>query len=173
MLDPAGATKAMTATSTNLMLMSMGVNPAATYLKSSWDTMIQGTWALLYKWIHNEFPSRDEVSAALTTLAADTAVQVTKTITDYTIKQVNPSLGQASSGTYKPVTPVTCGKPGFSLQLIPKLIILPIEERSCLLPETNPLTAGLESAMNVEVGIPQVEAISAFALSPAAAILGM
>lgn len=173
MLDSSGAAKAMTATSTNLMLMSLGVNPEATYLKSSWDTMIQGTWALLYKWIHNEFPSRDEVSAALTSLAADTTLKVTGIIADYTSKSINPSLLSASKGSYSPATPVICGKPGFTLPFIPKLILLPVVGRSCLLPETDPLTAGLESAANIEIGLPQMELITAFALSPATAILGM
>lgn len=159
MLDPAGASQALTSASP--LLASIGINPAQEALKSSWNTMIEGTWALLYPLIHKEFPSRDEIDEGFLGIAINTSTA----ISDYSIS-VNTGLAAAASDGYVPSIPSMADIT--DLEFIPKITILDILERPIQVINTDPLTEGLAGA---STGVPQMAPITAFALSPAIELL--
>jgi hypothetical protein len=181
MLDMAGAALASTANLQNKYLLSLNVNPVKAAAKASWNVAIQGAFTLLYPMIHLNFPNRIETTAAWVESNAAMFIYTASVTAMYdSLVMHTHEVVSLGAQTLVPVTPPIIA-PDMAVFLsnemvIPSEIFVPIVSRPIPLPLTDIagiLTGAVGDLVDMELGVPTMEPMAVWALSPVNALIAV
>lgn len=162
MLDVAGTAQAVVALGASPVLTSMGVFATSSTAKSTWNMMIEGTWALLQPKIQKYFATRTEISTYVVQKLNEAFIKHHAANAHVWVGLCGPVYGGAT-----PIAPDAGPVP------VPLSAFISKRSRPVPMPASPTQALGSDLASDLEIGAPMPELVEAFGLSPALPYLAM